>query len=74
LRHLEGNDIIHRQVFPTVPVTVEYSLTEKGKDFQTVLIAMDHWGQKWGKPQDENDQDHQMIQGTTTEIKRIPFR
>ena len=51
LRHLEGNDIIHRQVFPTVPVTVEYSLTEKGKDFQTVLIAMDDWGQKWGKPQ-----------------------
>ncbi len=51
------NDIIHRQVFPTVPVTVEYSLMEKGKDFQTVLIAMYHWGQRWGKPQDENNQD-----------------
>ena len=58
LRHLESNDIIHRQVFPTVPVTVEYSLTEKGKDFQNVLLAMDQWGQKWGKPQDENDQVH----------------
>ncbi|MDQ2714586.1 MAG: winged helix-turn-helix transcriptional regulator [Chloroflexota bacterium] len=30
-----------------VPAGVEYSLTEKGKDFQTVLIAMDHWDQKW---------------------------
>ncbi len=66
LRHLESNDIIHRQVFPTVPVTVEYSLTEKGKDFQTVLIAMYHWGQRWGKPQDENNQDYLMTQETTT--------
>jgi len=66
LRHLEDNDIIHRQVFPTVPVTVEYSLTEKGKDFQTVLTAMYHWGKTWGKWQDENDQDHPMTQETTT--------
>lgn len=49
LRHLEQNEVIHRKVFPTVPVTVEYSLTNKGKDFQTVLIAMRTWGQKWSK-------------------------
>ena len=58
LRHLEHNEIIHRQVFPTVPVTVEYSLTEKGREFQSVLIEMYRWGQKWGKSQDEMNPSH----------------
>ncbi|GAA3411540.1 winged helix-turn-helix transcriptional regulator [Paenibacillus hodogayensis] len=48
LRHLEHNGLVRRQVFPTVPVTVEYSLTEKGSDFQTALKEMDKWVQKWG--------------------------
>lgn len=48
LRHLEQNGLVRRQVFPTVPVTVEYSLTEKGSDFQTALNEMDKWVQKWG--------------------------
>jgi DNA-binding HxlR family transcriptional regulator len=50
LRHLEQNGIVLRQVFPTVPVTVEYSLTEKGFDFQTALLEMDKWVMKWGRP------------------------
>lgn len=49
LRHLEDNEVVHRQVFSTVPVTVEYSLTEKGKDFLGVLKEMREWGQKWRK-------------------------
>jgi DNA-binding HxlR family transcriptional regulator len=49
LRHLEQNEIIQRKVFPTVPVTVEYSLTEKGRDFQAVLLEMYNWGHKWGE-------------------------
>jgi DNA-binding HxlR family transcriptional regulator len=48
LRHLEHNGIVRRQVFPTVPVSVEYSLTEKGMDFQTALKEMDKWVVKWG--------------------------
>lgn len=47
LRHLEENGIIRRQVIPTAPVTVEYSLTEKGRAFDTVLLAMKDWGGKW---------------------------
>jgi DNA-binding HxlR family transcriptional regulator len=47
LRHLEQNEIIHRYVIPTIPVTVEYSLTHKGKDFKHVLINMRDWGHKW---------------------------
>lgn len=51
LRHLEQNGLVRRQVFPTVPVTVEYSLTEKGSDFQLALKEMDKWVHKWGSPQ-----------------------
>lgn len=47
LRHLEQYGMIRRQVYPTVPVTVEYSLTEKGRDFRQVLLAMESWGEKW---------------------------
>ncbi|WP_416148823.1 winged helix-turn-helix transcriptional regulator [Salipaludibacillus sp. HK11] len=47
LRHLEKNEIIIRTVFPTVPVTVEYTLTEKGKDFHKILKEMKLWGAKW---------------------------
>ena len=44
LRHLESKGIIERRAYPTVPVTVEYSLTEKGRSFDSVLLAMKNWG------------------------------
>ncbi|TDL80545.1 winged helix-turn-helix transcriptional regulator [Peribacillus frigoritolerans] len=47
LRSLEHNGMLTREVFATVPVTVEYSLSEKGADFQKVLHAMQVWGKKW---------------------------
>ncbi|WP_073154229.1 winged helix-turn-helix transcriptional regulator [Seinonella peptonophila] len=47
LRGLEQFGLIHRKVIPTVPTTVEYSLTEKGKDFQQVLAEMNQWVLKW---------------------------
>jgi DNA-binding HxlR family transcriptional regulator len=58
LRHLERNAVIGRQVFPTVPVTVEYSLTEKGKDFHTVLAQMYAWAQKWGTQEEQSASNH----------------
>lgn len=47
LRHLEQHEVINRQVFPTGPVTVEYSLTEKGKAYIPVLREMRIWGDNW---------------------------
>lgn len=47
LRHLEECGIIERKAYPTVPVTVEYSLTEKGRSFDSVLLAMKEWGRTW---------------------------
>lgn len=47
LRSLEENSIINREVFPTVPATVEYSLTEKGEDLKKIIMEMYLWGEKW---------------------------
>ena len=47
LRHLESHGIVERTVTPTVPVTVEYALTEKGRAFDKVLLAMKEWGNEW---------------------------
>ncbi|MFD0674618.1 winged helix-turn-helix transcriptional regulator [Cohnella sp. GCM10027633] len=50
LRHLEQTGVVRREVFPTVPVTVEYSLTDKGHDFRNVLSEMDAWAARWSPP------------------------
>lgn len=47
LKMLEENQVIERTVLPTKPVMIEYSLTEKGKDFQNVFREMRKWGEKW---------------------------
>lgn len=47
LKSLESNGIITRTVYSTSPVTVVYALTEKGRDFEGVFIAMRDWGMKW---------------------------
>ncbi|AXQ79167.1 transcriptional regulator [Streptococcus chenjunshii] len=44
LRQLETDKIIKRQVFAEVPPRVEYSLTDIGKRFQSVLDAIELWG------------------------------
>ncbi|MCL1964741.1 MAG: helix-turn-helix transcriptional regulator [Firmicutes bacterium] len=47
LRSLEENGLINREVFPTVPTTVEYSLTQKGEDLKQIIMEMYIWGEKW---------------------------
>lgn len=47
LKMLEKNGIVERRAFPTVPPTVEYSLTEKGKAFQPVLNEIRDWGKQY---------------------------
>lgn len=48
LHHLEDHGIISREVKATVPITVNYSLTDKGRSFDDVLLAMKRWGTLWG--------------------------
>lgn len=52
LKNLESNGVVIRTVHSTIPVTVEYSLTEKGRDFERVFVEMREWGKKWLTSQD----------------------
>lgn len=49
LRQLEQHEIIRREVFPTLPVSVEYSLTEKGADYAILIEEIRRCGLKWRK-------------------------
>jgi len=44
LKDLEMNSIVSRTVHNTIPVTVEYELTESGQRFKNVLDVMVEWG------------------------------
>lgn len=44
LRDLEANGIVIRTVYDSVPVTVEYELTNSGRAFRNVLDVMLEWG------------------------------
>lgn len=44
LRELEAGKIIKRTVIPTVPVQVEYSITDYGKTLFPILDIMCAWG------------------------------
>ena len=46
LRELEEDGIIDRTVIPTLPVQVEYSITEHGKTLFPILSLMCDWGYK----------------------------
>jgi len=44
LNALKGNKIVKRIAYPTVPPTVEYALTEKGKKIKPILHELRKWG------------------------------
>ena len=52
LKNLELKNVIFRQPFPTVPPTVEYSLTSKGEELRPIINALYVWGESHSK------QDH----------------
>lgn len=52
LRELEENGLVSREIFPEVPPRVEYSLSEKGRDFLPILDMMERFGLKHGETQD----------------------
>lgn len=46
LRSLERDGLVDRRVFPTVPVTVEYSLTPLGRTLTEPLAAIRDWAEQ----------------------------
>ncbi|MFC3802371.1 winged helix-turn-helix transcriptional regulator [Cohnella sp. GCM10012308] len=44
LKELEYHDIVHREVYPSIPPKVEYSITAYGQRLTPILQAMNDWG------------------------------
>ena len=44
LQQLEKDGIVKKQIFPEVPLHVEYSLTEKGRSLKKIINLMKEWG------------------------------
>lgn len=44
LKNMEVNGIVTRQVFATVPPTVEYTLTIKGQKLEPIINELYKWG------------------------------
>lgn len=44
LKNMEANGIVVREVFPTVPPTVEYTLTTKGEKLEPIINELYKWG------------------------------
>lgn len=44
LRDLEANGLVKRTVYDTVPVTVEYSLTDYGRTLDNLIVELRAWG------------------------------
>lgn len=47
LKNMELNGILTRQVFATVPPTVEYKLTNKGEKLLPSIVSLHNWGQEF---------------------------
>ena len=47
LKNLEKHGILIREVFATVPPTVEYTLTDRGKKLKPIITEIYKWGQEF---------------------------
>jgi DNA-binding HxlR family transcriptional regulator len=50
LKELESEGMVRRTVIPETPVRVEYSLTDKGRDLDSVIRAVSGWAERWETP------------------------
>ncbi|HET9774426.1 MAG TPA: helix-turn-helix domain-containing protein [Nitrososphaeraceae archaeon] len=47
LSELEREGLIAKKIYPQVPIKVEYRLTTKAKDLETILQSLSRWCEKW---------------------------
>ena len=66
LKELEAEGVVVRSVIPTVPVLVEYHLTEKGRSLGSVIEAVSGWAEQWA---DQPAGDLAVSASTPTEVE-----
>jgi DNA-binding HxlR family transcriptional regulator len=50
LRELEREGLLTREVYPEIPVRIEYRLTPQGAELRPVIEALTAWVQRWIAP------------------------
>ena len=50
LKHLAKAEIVERRVLETSPISVQYSLTKRGRELSDALYGMKTWGERWLMP------------------------
>jgi DNA-binding HxlR family transcriptional regulator len=51
LKELEREKLVIRRVEATQPVSVVYELTDKGRDLETAIAAVERWAHHWVAPE-----------------------
>ncbi|WP_156727463.1 winged helix-turn-helix transcriptional regulator [Streptomyces apocyni] len=46
LREMAADGLVHREVYDSLPLKTEYSLTEFGRDLADALGPLAHWGHR----------------------------
>lgn len=46
-KELEEQGILVRNVYPEMPVRIEYELTEKGRDLEKAMDEIQKWAERW---------------------------
>jgi DNA-binding HxlR family transcriptional regulator len=47
LKYFLTREIVQREVLSTQPFAVQYRLTEKGTQLESIIIALNTWGERW---------------------------
>ena len=47
LLELEREGLLTKKIYPEVPIRVEYSLTSRAKELETILYQLSNWVNKW---------------------------
>lgn len=47
MKELEAVGVVVRNVYPEMPVRIEYELTKKGLDLEPVICSIQEWAEKW---------------------------
>ncbi|ALG11999.1 winged helix-turn-helix transcriptional regulator [Kibdelosporangium phytohabitans] len=47
LQELEAEGMVTRTVVDSVPVRVEYALTDKGRDLEATITVLSEWADRW---------------------------
>ncbi|WP_426349973.1 winged helix-turn-helix transcriptional regulator [Alloiococcus sp. CFN-8] len=46
-KELEAEEIVVRSVYPDIPVRIEYSLSDKGRDLKASMDNIQKWAENW---------------------------